>query len=235
MRSLASKVAFKTQEYDFIKKNVLPLTNTDKSKKVLRTISGKITRKDLIKKVASLAAKKTAPPPKAETEAAGVAPQKNRCFFLFFLLSLKAHAGWPEGPWLNGNPRDTAITSAVAFISPSDLQFLKIMNVWKALEKRYGPLNVDFLLIARGEPLLPFEVAPLLKDPDYQLSVFLDSSSRYAKLWRAYVSPTVYLVHQNGKVISFDPGNFDPAVFEKALQKCSRNRESSPSHPRIFK
>src|SRR5206468_1335967 len=76
VRSLASKVAFKTHEHDFVKKNVLPLINSEKSKKVLRTISGKITRKDLVKKVASLLAKKEVPqakPAEAATPAAAPA------------------------------------------------------------------------------------------------------------------------------------------------------------------
>ena len=54
VRSLATKMAFKIGDHDLIKKNVLPLINSDKSKKVLRTLSSKITRKPLIKKVQSL-------------------------------------------------------------------------------------------------------------------------------------------------------------------------------------
>jgi hypothetical protein len=53
VRSLAIKMAFRTQEHAFIKKNVLGLAK-DKSKKVLRTLSNKITRDDLRKKVKSL-------------------------------------------------------------------------------------------------------------------------------------------------------------------------------------
>ena len=60
IRSLAVKTAFKSQEHPFIKQNVIPLIKLEKSKKVLRTLSEKMTRKELAKKVESLlAAKKT--------------------------------------------------------------------------------------------------------------------------------------------------------------------------------
>jgi len=51
IRSLAVKAAFKLSDHSFIKQNVLPLIKSDKSKKVLRTLSDKITRRDLYKKV----------------------------------------------------------------------------------------------------------------------------------------------------------------------------------------
>lgn len=75
VRSLAAKVAFKTQKYDFIKKNVLPLMNSDKSKKVLRTIGNKITRKDLNTKLEGLIKKKVAGGKKAAAKPAEEAPK----------------------------------------------------------------------------------------------------------------------------------------------------------------
>jgi hypothetical protein len=70
VRALAVKTAFKLQDHPFVKQHVLPLINSDKSKKVLRTLSEKVTRKELAKKVKDLltAAKKA--PAKAEGEAA---------------------------------------------------------------------------------------------------------------------------------------------------------------------
>src|SRR5438874_2964854 len=58
VRALAIKLAFKTQEHPFVKKNVLPLIAGDKSKKVLRTLAEKVTRKELKKKLKSLWAAK---------------------------------------------------------------------------------------------------------------------------------------------------------------------------------
>lgn len=54
VRALAAKLAFRTQEYAFVKQNVLPLLKSEKSKKVLRTLAGKIYRKDLHEKVKKL-------------------------------------------------------------------------------------------------------------------------------------------------------------------------------------
>ena len=71
VRSLASKMAFKLKDHEFIKKNVMPLVSSDKSKKVLRSISDKITRKSLLKKVQGLLAKKAKPEEK-KTEAGEV-------------------------------------------------------------------------------------------------------------------------------------------------------------------
>lgn len=157
---------------------------------------------------------------------------------VFFLLWVgQARAEWPENPWLNGRPRPDVLVSAVAFVSPADLQFSRTMAIWKALEKNYRSTNVDFLVVAKGEPLLPFSasmIESLVAEARYDLPVLLDGSSSYAKLWRAYVSPTAYLVLQSGKVISFDPGNFDPALFEKALQKTLKENGVSPLPPRMY-
>jgi hypothetical protein len=68
VRSLATKIAFKTQEHDFIKKNVLPLIDSDKSKKVLRTIGEKIHREKLAEKLITLINKKVAHVKETKTE-----------------------------------------------------------------------------------------------------------------------------------------------------------------------
>lgn len=60
VRALAVKHAFKTQKHDFIKKHILPLMETEKSKKVLRTIGEKLTRKSLNEKLKTMTVKKVA-------------------------------------------------------------------------------------------------------------------------------------------------------------------------------
>jgi hypothetical protein len=70
IRSLAVKAAFKLKDHGFIKQNILSLIKSDKSKKVLRAISGKITRRDLVKKVKAARVKKTAGKSAATTDAA---------------------------------------------------------------------------------------------------------------------------------------------------------------------
>jgi len=76
VRSLASKIAFKLRDKEIIKKNVMPLIHSDKSKKVLRTISSKVTRKALAKRVLSMLAKKktTGEKPAEAPAAAAAAP-----------------------------------------------------------------------------------------------------------------------------------------------------------------
>lgn len=76
VRSLAIKAAFKLKDHSFVKQNVLPLITSDKSKKVLRAISQKITRRDLYKKVkASRVMKKFGGKKEtAETDAGATAP-----------------------------------------------------------------------------------------------------------------------------------------------------------------
>jgi hypothetical protein len=54
VRSLAIKAAFKLKDQAFLKKNILPLISSEKSKKVLRTLSDKITRRELVKKVRAI-------------------------------------------------------------------------------------------------------------------------------------------------------------------------------------
>lgn len=61
VRALAAKAALKSQDYAFIKQHVLPLIKSEKSKKVLRTISRRMTRKDLAQKVKSMMVKKAVP------------------------------------------------------------------------------------------------------------------------------------------------------------------------------
>ncbi len=143
-------------------------------------------------------------------------------FSLLILAGGPVFAAWPDGPWLNGKPTVNAIGYAVAFGSPLDFQFLKIMDVWKNLEKKYKPLGMDFIVIAKQESILPFSetiITHSLLDRGFHLPVFMDFGSNYSNKWRAYVSPTVNIVLKNDKVISFDPGNFDPFTFEKSIQK----------------
>ena len=71
VRSLAIKAAFKLKDHEIVKKNVMPLINNDKSKKVLRAMADKMTRKNLSKKLASWVAPQ--PNKKAEGEAAAPA------------------------------------------------------------------------------------------------------------------------------------------------------------------
>jgi hypothetical protein len=68
VRSLAIKAAFKLKDNEIVKKNVMPLINNDKSKKVLRSMADKMNRKTLTKKLASWVAPQ--PKKKAEGEAA---------------------------------------------------------------------------------------------------------------------------------------------------------------------
>ena len=75
IRSLATKAAFKLGEYDIIKKNVLPLINSDKSKKVLRSVAERLTRKDLATKMKTLLAKKKAHEKHVEAKPAGEVPK----------------------------------------------------------------------------------------------------------------------------------------------------------------
>jgi hypothetical protein len=69
VRSLALKVAVRTQDQAFVKKNLLPLIESEKSKKVLRALQGKITRKSLDKKVEALKKAKAATAKKADEAA----------------------------------------------------------------------------------------------------------------------------------------------------------------------
>jgi len=74
VRSLAVKAAFKLKDHSLIKANVLSLINGDKSKKVLRAISAKITRRDLYKKVKASRVMKKLGGKKDDTAAEGGAP-----------------------------------------------------------------------------------------------------------------------------------------------------------------
>lgn len=142
------------------------------------------------------------------------------------MFSSVGRSAWPDSPWINGAPNANATVTAVAFVSPLDLQLFKVMDVWKRLEKRYRTNNVDFLIVAMAENSLPFSqtmVEATAKEATYNLPILLDPTASYAKQWRAYVSPTINLVLKNGKVTSQDPGNFDPALFEKSLQKILKD------------
>jgi hypothetical protein len=74
VRSLAVKTAFRLKDHDLVKKNILPLIKSDKSKKVLRTVADKITRKELTEKVRKLMAQKKAAPKAKEEAPAAAAP-----------------------------------------------------------------------------------------------------------------------------------------------------------------
>ncbi len=152
--------------------------------------------------------------------------------FLFKLLFIAqgAFAAWPDGPWLNEKPMTSATVYAVAFGSPLDSQYIKVLDVWKNLQKKYRSFGVNFLAIVRPENAFPFSdnlVNLFLKDGHYDFPTFLDSGGSYSKQWRAYVTPTVILVLKDGKVINFDPGNFDPAAYEKSLQKVLKENDFS--------
>jgi hypothetical protein len=79
IRSLAIKAAFKLRDHAFVKQHVLPLITSDKSKKVLRTLSDKVTRKELYKKVkASRVMKKFGTKKEAGADAAAPAAPETK-------------------------------------------------------------------------------------------------------------------------------------------------------------
>ena len=144
---------------------------------------------------------------------------------------------WPDGPWINEPSHRTALITAVAFVSAADLQLPRMMHIWHRLEKKYGPLNVDFIIVAKQEPLFPFSqemVQAMVKEMAYTLPVFVDSGGDFSKLWKAYVSPTVNLVVKDSKVTSFDPGNFDPFVYERVLQKLLKENGVTNLPPKEY-
>jgi len=152
-------------------------------------------------------------------------------FLLFLLLSLRAQAApWPDFPWLNRTPQSNAIASVMAFSSPYDLQFYRMMNIWRRLEKKYSGQQINFIIIANAEQGLTGSdevVRNILKEYNYTSPVLLDLNSNYAKSWKAYVSPSVNLISHDGKVTNFDPGNFDPALFEKKFAEDFKRKQIS--------
>ncbi|MCC6276807.1 MAG: hypothetical protein IT289_02700 [Oligoflexia bacterium] len=54
IRALAAKAAFKLKDHAFVKKNVLPLIESEKSTKVLKAIGDKIKRDKLFKNLEKL-------------------------------------------------------------------------------------------------------------------------------------------------------------------------------------
>ena len=60
VRAMASKVAYKTQNHEFVKKHVLPLMKKEKTKRVIQVISEQVTRKELFKKLSDFAKNKAA-------------------------------------------------------------------------------------------------------------------------------------------------------------------------------
>lgn len=145
-------------------------------------------------------------------------------FLLALLIPQISQGAWPDEPWLNNTrPKATAEVYAVAFGSPFDFQFIKILSVWKRLEKKYKDFGAEFLIVAQPENSLPFSsniVKLTAAARLFSLPVYIDYGGTYSKKWRAYVTPTIDLVLKNEKVVSFDPGYFDPSSLEKALQKA---------------
>ncbi len=73
VRSLAIKVATRSQDYPFVKKHVLPLIKSEKSKHVLRTLADKTYRKELADRVKKLVVQKVAGKKEKAPEAAAPA------------------------------------------------------------------------------------------------------------------------------------------------------------------
>jgi hypothetical protein len=141
---------------------------------------------------------------------------------LLILPCISRGASWPETPWLNYVPQTSAVASAVAFISPYDLQFYRTMNIWKRLDKKYGDFQVNFIIVAMAEQGLPYGeevVRDILKEYNYPLPVLLDLNSTFSKSWHAYISPTIDVSNKEGKITSFDVGGLDAVAFEKSLQR----------------
>src|SRR5580704_6504963 len=116
----------------------------------------------------------------------------NYLAIIFLFTSLLGREGkaalWPDAPWLNRLPQPNAPVSVVAFVSPYELQFYRIMNIWRRLEKKYGYLQVNFIIVAMGEQGLPMTdevVRSVLKEYNYTLPVLLDQYSSFAKTWHA--------------------------------------------------
>jgi hypothetical protein len=167
--------------------------------------------------------------------------KRNYLVLILLLTSLFGAEGkaalWPDAPWLNRLPQANAPVSIVAFVSPYELQFYRTMNIWRRLEKKYGYLQVNFIIVATGEQGLPMTdevVRSVLKEYDYTLPVLLDQYSSFAKTWHAYVSPTVSLVLRDGHLTNFDAGNLDPATLEKSLQKALKDIPLTALPPREF-
>ena len=168
-------------------------------------------------------------------------PKLRNLVFALLFASLTGAEGkaalWPDAPWLNRLPQANAPVSVVAFVSPYELQFYRIMNIWRRLEKKYGYLQVNFLIVAKGEQDLPMTdevVRSVLKEYNYTLPVLLDQYSSFSKIWHAYVSPSVSLVLRDGHLTNFDAGNVDPALLEKSLQKALKDIPSTALPPREF-
>jgi hypothetical protein len=142
---------------------------------------------------------------------------------------------WPDTNWINERPKPDALMSAVAFVSPTDLEFYQITALWKRLERKYRPLGVDFLIITKNEAGLPYStdlVTAELGITNYKSAVYIDEFSNYSKLWKAFISPTVHLVLKSGKLVGFDSNFFDPAIFEKVLQKTLKESGAGPLPPK---
>ena len=55
VRALAARLAYKTQEQDFIKKHVMPLLTSEKTKRVYRSFAKRINRKSIEEKLKQFA------------------------------------------------------------------------------------------------------------------------------------------------------------------------------------
>jgi len=77
VRALAIKWAHKTQEHDFVKKHVMSLLKDEKTKRVYRTISKKINRSTIKKKLEELTKASPKKEAKAEAASAPAAEQKS--------------------------------------------------------------------------------------------------------------------------------------------------------------
>jgi hypothetical protein len=145
-----------------------------------------------------------------------------------------AYALWPDGPWVNSTPPDNPDLSAVVFGSPLDGQFIEVLDSWKILAKKYEPLGISFIAVANAEFGLPYSDSALsyLSQLGHTLPILKDAKSLYSKQWRAYASPTIILVQKSGRVVNFDPGNYDWIQFEKSIQKHLKEAKPTVKLPK---
>lgn len=54
VRAYATKLAVRSQEFPFVKKNIMPLIKTEKTKRVLASLSKHVTREELTKRVSDI-------------------------------------------------------------------------------------------------------------------------------------------------------------------------------------
>lgn len=73
VRAFAAKLAVKTQDSKFVKKNVMPLVKSEKTKRVLGRIQKKFDRSDIKKRIEEIAKMKPAAKKEAAAPAEGEA------------------------------------------------------------------------------------------------------------------------------------------------------------------